>query len=114
MDKIDIYELDFNRGNESGYEAWQKSNRKRRETILKEWSIPLFEKVTVSLTFVEGEHVGYLDLTEYPSVVNRKKYAPLKLRLNLSGQEFELGESPHIEFTSDDIKQIVRLNPAIP
>jgi hypothetical protein len=114
MDKSDIHELDFNCGNESGYEAWQMSNRKKRMAISKEWSIPLFEKVTVSFTFVEGEHDGYLDLREYPSVIDRKKYGPLKLRLNLSGQEFELGESPHIEFTSDDIKQIVRINLAIP
>jgi hypothetical protein len=99
-------ELDFNSGNDDGYENWRQAEQDRIKAIASEWSVPINKIVRLKLYNVPKEMKGSLTLLEYPSKIKRKT-GPLKLRLNLNAIDFELN-SPrgnHIEITSDDIEK---------
>lgn len=97
-------ELDFTSGDESGYKNWRGKNEEKIKAISREWGVPVNKNVQITLTWMTGEYEGMLILLEYPSTISRKRHGPLKLRLNLSKKDFELGKSNHIDFTSNEIE----------
>ncbi len=95
-------ELDFDSGDENGFDNWRNENREKIRKISDEWGVQLFRKVRIKLSFLPSEISGFLILLDIPSGLNRRN--PLRLRLNYSGKDFDLGENTSIDFLSTDIE----------
>ena len=103
MDQLE-FDFDDSSATTEGYDNWRAEMEERRKAISREWGVPVESSVRLTLRNMPGEYTGYLALLEYPSKISRKRWGPLRLRLNLDGENFVLGERrPHIDFTSDDI-----------
>ena len=95
-------ELDFDSGDEKGFDNWRNENREKIREISDEWGIQLFRKVKIKLRFIPSEITGFLILLDIPVKLDRRN--PLRLRLNYSGNDFDLGENTSIDFLSTDIE----------
>ena len=100
-------ELNFNSGEENGYKNWQNENKEKLQKISDCWGYPLFKKVRIKLNFLPSEIQGFLVLLEFPPKLDRRK--SLKLRLNFSGNDLDLGEKTFVDFESFDIETLKKI-----
>ena len=100
-------ELNFDSGDAKGYSKWQDENKKKMQEISDCWGYPIFKRVRIKLNFLPSEIQGFLVLLEFPPKLDRRK--PLKLRLNFSGNEIDLGESTFVDFESFDIENVKKI-----
>ncbi len=79
-DEPSQFEFDFEAdGNQNGYANWQKEQRRLRQRVKETWRVLLDEEVVVTVTGINHDIRGKLQLAEYPRRFNRRD--PLKLRI---------------------------------
>jgi hypothetical protein len=87
-------ELDFGRGDSSGYARWQHERAEGLDRIRRELGLPINRRVRVRLRNIDGEFCGLLTLVELPLDLRQARH-----------QRLRLGD---FEFTAAEIESCVR------
>jgi hypothetical protein len=87
-------ELDFGRGDPSGYAKWQQERADWLDRIRREIGLPINRRVRVRLRDIDGEFCGLLTLVELPLDLRRARHQLLRV-----------GD---FEFTAAEIESCVR------
>ena len=87
-------ELDFGRGDPSGYAKWQQERADWLDRIRREVGLPINRRVRVRLRDIDGEFCGLLTLVELPLDLRRARH-----------QRLRVGD---FEFTAAEIESCVR------
>ncbi len=72
--------LDFDTGNQDGFENWRREQEARLDAIRREWGLPVGLRVRIRLRNIDGDFEGTLRLSEPPSRIDRR--APLRLKID--------------------------------
>lgn len=89
---------------ENGYLNFQQEQVSKIKKINNEWGSPINKNVNIIIKGMNKELHGMIILLDYPNVINKHQYGPLKLRLNYDCCDFTLGKPNSINFTSDQIE----------
>jgi len=87
-------ELDFGRGDSSGYAQWQHERADWLDRIRREVGLPINRRVRVRLRDIDGEFCGLLPLVELPLDLRQARH-----------QRLRVGD---FEFTAAEIESCVR------